>query len=206
MSRCVIIGGAPIRSYGIIKTYLTPDDFCVFCDSGLFHRDSLGIAPDLIVGDFDSCENPNLPVETIVLPREKDDTDTMFAVKEMLARGYTDFLLIGVIGERLDHTLGNLSALLYLHAKGAQAVAVDDHSEISVVGEQGAVVEERFSYFSLLCMDGPADGITIKNAKYPLDNASMTGLDPYGVSNEVLSGQTAFITVKKGRLLLIKVR
>ena len=38
--------------------------------------------PSLIVGDFDSHENPHLAVETIVLPCEKDDTDTVFAVKE----------------------------------------------------------------------------------------------------------------------------
>ncbi len=206
MNRCVIIGGAPIRSYEKIKAYLSPDDTCVYCDSGLFHREGLGRAPDLIVGDFDSCKNPNLPVETIVLPQEKDDTDTMFAVKEMLSRGFSDFLLIGVIGERLDHTLGNLSALLYLDAKGVHALAVDDHSEISVVGREGAAVEERFSYFSLLCIGEPADGITIKNAKYPLKDASMSNLDPYGVSNEVLPGQTASITVQNGRLLLIKVR
>ena len=206
MSRCVIIGGAPIGSYESVKAYLSADDACVFCDSGLFHREGLGVTPDLIVGDFDSCENPHLPVETIVLPCEKDDTDTMFAVKEMLRRGFSDFLLLGVIGERLDHTLGNLSILFYLDAQGAKAVAIDDHSEISVVGSEGAVVEDRFSCFSLLCMGSPASGITIRNAKYPLENASMANCDPYGVSNEVLPGKTASVTVKCGRLLLVKVR
>lgn len=39
------------------------------------------------MGDFDSHNNPNLDVETIVLPCEKDDTDTVFAVKEALKRG-----------------------------------------------------------------------------------------------------------------------
>ncbi len=206
MSRCVIIGGAPISSYETIKACFTADDTFVFCDSGLLHRDGLGVTPDLIVGDFDSCENPHLPVETIELPCEKDDTDTMFAAKEMLHRGYADFLLAGVIGERLDHTLGNLSVLCYLDAQGAKAVAVDDHSEISVVGREGAVVEECFSFFSLLCMGPPASGITIKNAKYPLENASMANTDPYGVSNETLPGKTASVTVEEGKLLLIKVR
>lgn len=74
--------------------------------------------PALIVGDFDSHCNPHLDVETIVLPCEKDDTDTVFAVKTMVQRGYDDFLLIGVIGARLDHTLGNVSILLYLDSLG----------------------------------------------------------------------------------------
>ena len=74
------------------------DDFIVFCDSGLNHLESLQVNPGLIVGDFDSHDNPHLGVETIVLPCEKDDTDTVFAVKEAIKRGFDDFLLIGVVG------------------------------------------------------------------------------------------------------------
>ena len=101
MKRCVIAGGADIGRYDRIRAYLWADDFYICCDSGLKHREGLGIAPDLIVGDFDSYENPHLEAETIVLPCEKDDTDTVFAVKAALKRGFQDFLLIGVIGGRL---------------------------------------------------------------------------------------------------------
>ena len=83
MRRCVIIGGADIGNYKAVQTYLRSDDYFVCCDSGLKHRDGLNIQPDLVIGDFDSSENPELPVETIVLPCEKDDTDTMAAVREM---------------------------------------------------------------------------------------------------------------------------
>lgn len=116
--RCVIVGGAGIRNYQTLWDYLNPDDFNMFCDSGLFHQEALGIEPHLIVGDFDSHPNPGLDVETIVLPCEKDDTDTVFAVKEALKRGFDDFLLLGVVGGRLDHTLGNVSILLMLHRQG----------------------------------------------------------------------------------------
>ena len=94
MKRCVIVGGADIGRYDRIRAYLWADDFYICCDSGLNHREGLGIAPDLIVGDFDSYENPHLAAETMVLPCEKDDTDTVFAVKEALKRGFQDFLLI----------------------------------------------------------------------------------------------------------------
>lgn len=63
----------------------------VLCDSGLKHLKSLNAAPNLIVGDFDFHDNPHLDVETIVLPCEKDDTDTVFAVKEALNRGMKNF-------------------------------------------------------------------------------------------------------------------
>ena len=102
MRRCVIIGGADIAYYETVREYLRPDDFIICCDSGLKHYAALGVLPDLIIGDFDSHENPDLPRETIVLPCEKDDTDSMAAVREAAARGFENFLLVGVFGGRLD--------------------------------------------------------------------------------------------------------
>lgn len=205
MKRCVIVGGADIGRYDRVRSRLREDDFYICCDSGLRHRAGLGITPDLIVGDFDSHENPHLGTETIVLPREKDDTDTVFAVREAIRRGFQDFLLTGVVGGRLDHTLGNVSLLLMLDAQGKRAAALDDYAEMEIVSRRPARIEDRYPYFSLLNISGLARGITIRNAKFPLDNAEITCEYQYGISNEVLPGMTAEVTVEEGRLLLIKV-
>ena len=206
MKRCVIVGGADINNYEYIKSCLRNDDFIVFCDSGLKHLESLQVNPGLIVGDFDSHDNPHLGVETIVLPCEKDDTDTVFAVKEAIKRGFDDFLLIGVVGARLDHTLGNVSILLFLDSLDKKGKIIDDYSEMEIVSNEPACVNDSFAYFSLLNISGTAKGITIENAKYLLDNAEITCEYQYGVSNEVLRGNVAKITVKEGKLLLIKDR
>lgn len=205
MRRCVIIGGADIGRYDRIRGYLREGDFYICCDSGLKHREGLDIVPDLIVGDFDSYENPQLNIETITLPREKDDTDTVFAVKEALSRGFQDFLLVGVIGGRLDHTLGNVSLLLMLDAQGKTATALDDFSEMEIVSGQPVQIQDCYTYFSLLNISGTAQSITIKNVNYPLDDAEITCEYQYGISNEVLPGKIAVVTVNQGRLLLIKV-
>lgn len=205
-NRCVIIGGADIAHYEYVCSRLKDGDFLIFCDSGLKHLQSMAVTPDLIVGDFDSAENPNMDVETIVLPCEKDDTDTFFAAKEGLKRGFQEFLLLGVVGARLDHTFGNVSILMYLQEKGAKGVIVDDYSEMEVVSDEPACIGDHWSYFSLLCLTGTAEGVTIENAKYPLQDAVITSSYAYGVSNEVLPGKTAAVFVKKGNLLLIKVR
>ena len=89
MKRCVIVGGADINNYEYIKSCLHNDDFIVFCDSGLKHLESLQVKPGLIVGDFDSHDNPQLDVETIVLPCEKDDTDTFCAHSQII---YINFI------------------------------------------------------------------------------------------------------------------
>ena len=217
MKRCVIAGGAEIRDYERMKEYLRADDFIIYCDSGLRHMEGLGRQPSLIIGDFDSAERPDIDVETIVLPVAKDDTDTMHAVKVGIDRGFTDFLLLGVTGGRADHSLVNLYALFYLDSHGCRGMIADDYSEMEVVSAHPEIingrtvtvrgrasVEDRYPFFSLINMTGTARGITIRNAKFPLENAEITSDYQYATSNEVLAGKTAEIIVGEGRLLLIK--
>ena len=109
MGKCIIVGGAEIKNYKRIREFICEDDFVVCCDSGLKHLDALGGKVDLIVGDFDSHPNPECETETIVLPTVKDDTDTVYAVKEMMRRGLDEFVLVGVTGGHFDHTFGNIS-------------------------------------------------------------------------------------------------
>ena len=209
MRRCVIIGGASIGDYGTVSAKLRQDDYMIYCDCGLRHMDGLGAEPDLIVGDFDSYSNPEFDTETIVLPCEKDDTDTVFAVKEAIKRGFEDFLLVGVVGERLDHTLGNVSILLMLDSEGKVGTIIDDYSEMEIVSdrcEMPCIIDDSYVYFSLINISGTARGVTIRGAKYPLENAEITCEYQYGVSNEVLPGCTAEVSVGEGRLLLVKVR
>ena len=206
MKRCVIVGGADIVNYDFIREKLCADDFVVFCDSGLRHLEPLQVKPDLIVGDFDSHENPHLVAETIVLPCEKDDTDTVYAVREAVGRGFSNFLLIGVVGARLDHTLCNVSILLYLDSLGKKGAIIDDYSEMEIVSDRPVSVCSQYAFFSLLNISGCAKGVTITGAKYPLSGAEISCEYQYGVSNEVLPGETATVSVADGRLLLIKIR
>ncbi len=204
-SRCVVVAGAKINNYDSIRQHLRDDDFFVFCDCGLAHAAALHVTPDLIVGDFDSYKRPETDIETIVLPCEKDDTDTVFAVKEAMNRGFDDFLIIGAVGGRFDHTLGNISILALLHKNGKSGYIIDDHSHMQVVDDKTVYIEDKYPFFSLLNVFGHADGITIKNAKYPLENGCITCDYQYGISNEVLPCKIAEVSVKNGPALLIKI-
>lgn len=226
MQRCVIVGGAPIGDYNRIKSYLRMDDFIIFCDSGLKHLENLDVRPSMVVGDFDSfeleeaCRKIGLQSKTlentssestsiitpeiIVLPKEKDDTDTLYAAKTAISKGFNEFLVIGVLGKRMDHSLANLAMLGLLAQEGAEAIIVDDYSEIEVVHEkQSTMVADHFRYFSLLAVFGVASDVTISNAKFPVEQAAITPFDPYAVSNEPLKGGS-IVRIGKGMLLLIK--
>jgi len=231
--RCVIIGAAEIQNYEKIKKYFRNDDYYIYCDAGLKHQEALGVWPNLIIGDFDSYSKAEMerkyqeiknahedslnqnqkqaqaaarkPPELIVLPCEKDDTDTVFAVKEALRRNFAEFLLVGVIGQRLDHTLANVSILYMLDEAGKQGRILDDYSEMQLVSGSPVRIDDTCAYFSLLNLSGQAEGVTITHAKYPLQDAAIHCEYQYGVSNEVLPGETAEVTVARGKLLLIKI-
>lgn len=216
--RCVVVSAAEIKNYEKIRTYLKADDYFVVCDGGLTHCKPLGIAPDVIIGDFDSCDRQLLESfkenslsqgdgspGIIPLPREKDDTDTFYAVKEALKQGYKDFLLVGVIGNRFDHSLVNISVLLYLQKQGAAAVIVDDYSEMKLVGVEPVRVSSDCKYFSLMCVAGDVSGVTVTGAKWNLDNAQIKTSYQYGISNEVVAQEGAVVQVKNGTLLLVKI-
>ena len=208
MQRCVIVGGAEIRDYDLIREYFRADDFVIYCDCGLKHAEALGIPPSLIIGDFDSHPKPEDLSGVIVLPCVKDDTDTIFAVKEGIRRGYDDFLMVGVTGGRQDHNLGNIYALLMLSMNGKPAMIADDYSEMSIItaGETRRV-KYGWRFFSLLNISGTARGITITGAKYDLEDAEIAPGFQYGISNEVLTPENdAVITLKEGCLLLVCIR
>ena len=203
--RCLIVGGAPIEDYERIRRYIRKDDFVICCDSGLKHREGLHVEPELIIGDFDSHEKPETEVETIVLPTEKDDTDTVYAISEALNRGFEKFLLVGMTGRRLDHTLGNVYILVRLAELKKQAMIVDDYSEIEYIPEGSTVeIDDSYAYFSLVAITGKVSGLTIKDAKYELADAEIRPFYQYGISNEVIPGKTAKVSVKEGSLLLIR--
>ena len=211
MSRCVIVAAGQILDYERAKSFLQPGDFFIFCDDGLRHAESLGVTPSLIVGDFDSCDASLLSkwsnlCETVRLPREKDDTDTLFAVKLAVERGYSDFLLLGAMGGRFDHALGNVSILLYLDGLGKKAQMIDDYSIMQVVGKEPFYIEDTCSYFSVLTVAGDVSGVNIKNAKYPLENAKLSADFQLGISNEVLPGKRAEVSVEQGRVLVVIVK
>lgn len=211
MKRCVIVAAGEIHNYERVRSFLRPEDFFIFCDGGLAHAEGLGLVPDIIVGDFDSCDSTDLSKyagtaghpEIIKLPREKDDTDTLFAVKLAVERGYSDFLLLGAMGGRFDHALGNISILLYLQELGKKSLLVDDYSVMQIVGKEPLYIEDSCSYFSVLTVAGDVSGVNIKNAKYPLENAKLSADFQLGISNEVLPGMTAEVSVESGKVLVV---
>ena len=173
----------------------------IAADGGLRHTQALGLQPDVILGDFDSLGY--VPGDSRVFPVEKDDTDTMLAVKLALDRGCDFFVFYGALdGPRLDHTVANFQTLGYLATHGARGVLIGREYIVTVLSaETIAFPATATGILSLFCMGGSAR-VTIGGLQYPLDRGILTPDFPLGVSNH-FQGREARITVHDGQVLAL---
>ena len=204
MTRCVVVGASSFADAEYLKTYLRDTDHIVAADGGLHLLREMKVLPHEIIGDFDSASVPSdCNVAVTQLPIHKDDTDVFAAVKAALACGYRDFLLLGCLGGRLDHTVSNLFLLRYLLENGAHGMLVDEHHEVRLLTKGTHRIPcRRDCYFSLLPYGGNACGVSICDAEYPLENATLDTVFPLGVSNGFI-GTDVTVTVNSGYLLCI---
>lgn len=199
MGRCLIFCAAGFS--GLLDP-VGPGDFVLAADGGLAHVQALGIAPHVILGDFDSLGY--VPEGSTVFPVEKDDTDAMLAVRKGLELGYREFLLYGSLdGPRLDHTVANFQTLQFLCDHGAAGYLIGKTYIVTVV-KNGTL---RFGVdaagiVSVFCMGAPAEGVTLTGLQYPLEAGRLTAGFPLGVSNHFM-GAAAEISVKNGSLLVL---
>lgn len=199
MGSCVIFCAGGFD--GLIEP-VREGDFILAADGGLSHLEKLGLTPDGILGDFDSLGY--VPEGAKLFPVEKDDTDSMLAVRQGLKLGYRRFLLYGGLdGPRLDHTVANFQTLQYLADRDAQGYLVGNHY-IATVVKNGTVrfPADAKGILSVFCMGADAQGVTIRGLKYTLENGTLTAGFPLGVSNHFI-GKEAAVTVESGSLLLL---
>ena len=190
MRRCFICAAGTY--YGLRERPRT-GDLVLAADAGYLACRQAGVVPDLLLGDFDSMDQPADFDRIRRVPVEKDDTDTMLAVKTGLEQGCGEFYLYGGTGgKRLDHTLANLQTLLYLRRFVWTAI------------ENESLTVERtveWGLLSVFCLGAPASGIDERGVQYPLTKAALSAEFPLGISNHILEDR-ARVTVRKGALLV----
>ena len=162
---------------------------------------ALGLTPNGIIGDFDSLGY--VPEGAQVFPVEKDDTDSMLAVRKGLELGYDRFVLYGSLdGPRLDHTVANLQTLCFLAEHGAKGyLAGITYMATAISAETVRFSQDAEGILSLFCFGKPAH-VTLKGLKYELENGTLESGFPLGVSNHFV-GKAACITVHSGTVVAI---
>lgn len=203
--QAVIVGAAPCESLDYLKGYLTGADFILCADGGEKTALRCGLVPDAYVGDSDSG-GAGVTASALRLPREKDLTDLEAALYQSAELGFRRVLLCACTGGRGDHHLANLCLLERAWELRLEAVLLDEENEVRFVtaGEYEVENQPPYQYLSLLPLDHSLEEVSMTGVRYCVGHRQFLRTRTLGVSNEILPGHTAHITIGSGCGLLIR--
>ncbi|HOP12227.1 MAG TPA: thiamine diphosphokinase [Oscillospiraceae bacterium] len=179
-------------------------DLVIAADGGLTYLEQHGLTPHLLVGDFDSLtKKPSSELKTVVLPKVKDDTDMVAALREGKNRGYRVFHIYGGTGGRLDHTLANIQCIADLAQNGCKGCLFDRDTVITAIhNDKINFPASAHGVVSAFAHTETCTDVYERGLKYPLTDASLYNTYPLGVSNE-FTGVNSEISVREGTLIVI---
>lgn len=199
MKTCYIVAAGDDTGINIVKS---ENDLVIACDAGLEHCRKYGVVPDYVIGDFDSLGFVPESENVILLPVEKDDTDTSFAVKFAMEKGFTRFVILcGTGGRRPEHTYANMALLAFISKNGGQGFLIDKNCVLTAITDSVIRFSEKMQGdVSVFAFDSQVN-VTEKGLKYSLDNATVRNTDIVGVSNS-FTGKESSVRADNGTLII----
>lgn len=214
MKTLIINGGTIEDAFALSYIERVKPDCILAADRGMEFCYRNQIKPDVILGDYDSADKTILEafrrqsgIEWHQYQPEKDYTDSEIAIGKAMERNSSEIHILGGIGTRLDHVLGNIQLLMQPLAKDIPCFLIDFHNRIRLLKERAVLRKsQQFGkYVSLLPLTTEVTGVTLTGMKYPLQDAAFTSDNTLGVSNEIVEDE-AVIDLKNGILIMIESR
>jgi len=182
--------------------HLQPGDFVIAADGGYSYLVAHDIPANIIIGDFDSLDSPPTGENVIRLPKEKDDTDMLAAIRAGIARGFNIFNIYGGTGGRIDHTLANIQCVAWLAQQSCRGYLIGNDTVITAIHNESITFPANAKgTISLFSHSDTSEGVSIDGLKYCISDATLSNNFPIGVSNEFI-GVESQIKVTNGTLLI----
>ncbi len=206
MKKCIILAYGTPPGKKLISFLAKRDYTDIICaDGGANSARKLGIIPNYIIGDFDSITETNLNYfsvkSDIIRIKRQNDTDVEKAIKLAIKKGYQDCLLLGVIGNRLDHSICNLSIILKFSEK-IRIRIIYEKSVLSVESGEVKLTTKPGEVISLFAFDSRTK-ISSKGLRYELRNTSLPFGKKEGESNKA-KGKSVSLKITNGKIFLIR--
>ena len=209
--KALIIANGKIEDYNLLSSLVQENDFILCADGGINHLMQINIIPDLLVGDLDSVsqagmeyiKNNNIPVEKF--PAMKDETDTDLGINYLIHKNYKEITIVGGIGSRIDHTIGNIFLLRRLNINGIKGCIINENNIIHLVEKDIKIFRKEEYFISVLPISLNGIEITTSGFLYPLSKEHIDFGSTRGISNE-LNEDIGTITIHKGEALVIESR
>lgn len=213
--KAVIISGGTIN-FDFALDFLKKETFglLIAADKGMEFCSRAGFLPDAIIGDFDSAdagvladfEKKNVQITRLRPCKDASDTqEALLLAKSLRAK---EAVILGATGTRLDHVWANIQLLAAACDLGMKVMLADANNRISVRTESFRLKKsESFGrYISFFSLGDCVEELTLKGFFYPLEDYCLRNTDAgLTVSNEITE-ETAFVSFKKGLLLVIESR
>ena len=203
MQKALIIT-AHVEHLEYLDLDLNQFDAIICADGGLLIAEKLGLSPTHLIGDYDSMEMPEEnKTDIIKLPMEKDMTDTEAAVDMAVTLGFKHITILGGLGGRFDHTMGNLGILAKYCEELPYLALIDGQNYVRMIYPGYYELEKNpFKYLGVISYGDFAEMVTLRGVKYPLEEHFLTHATSLGVSNEI-TADVAEISFTSGKLLII---
>lgn len=209
--KCIIVCNGWSITKELVDKYINKETFLICADGGANNLKKFGILPDLLIGDFDSISQEALDfyskknIEIMNFPPEKDYTDSELSVETAISKGFTDIIILGGIGSRMDHTIANVFLLKTIHEAGCHGTLIDNNNIIQLISSDITLERHDGYKVTLLPLTPEVEGITTKGLYYPLENYTLRQGSTRGVSNEFLD-EEASVSIQSGLLLVMMSR
>ncbi len=206
--KVLIVGGGPVHLPQLERELMAKPDLVIAVDYGGSYFDEMGILPQVLLGDFDSLSKTVLSqmaasdVEIISFPTHKDYTDLELALDFALTKEPEEIRILGGLGNRLDHTLGNIGMLVKPLSKGVKAHLLDEFHDIFLISDFIRIRNNPGWAISLIPLSQKVTGVTTTGLLYPLTNAELYLDSGRGLHNE-FTEETASIKVHEGTLIIV---
>ncbi|TVQ01944.1 MAG: thiamine diphosphokinase [Balneolaceae bacterium] len=200
--KAVIICDGELAPKYVIERDLENSSLLIAADGGAYKAIESGFSPDVIIGDLDSYIPSGDEKAEIFRDQSQETNDLEKALNYARQTSATEVVVFGATGNRLDHTLKNLSVLLQFNRQFHTILFKDRYSEIRVIHSPFSEEFPLHTSISLFPLSGTVEGITTNGLKYPLVNGTLENGVQDGSSNETIK-KTVEIEFKKGDLLLL---
>ncbi len=196
----ILVNGQTSTKRWFLK-YYTMFDIFVCADGGANTASHWNIKPHYIIGDFDSITKETREhFKDVPQLRyaDQNSTDLEKCLKFVIKKGFENITVVGATGGRVDHQIGNISALVKFSNK-ALITFVDSFGELMYIGKRMIALLPKETILSLLPVT-VCEGITTTGLRWNLRNEKLANGFRDGISNVVV-GRKVTIEVKSGHLL-----
>ena len=180
MKRCIIIANGKSPSKKVVNYFIAKGFDKIICaDGGANSAKKIGIVPNFIIGDLDSISLSTLKYfkdkSTIIQIKRQNDTDVEKCLKFAIKKGFKEAILLGVTGDRLDHTICNLGIVIKFFNK-IKIYLTAESSFLTPINIDTIIKSKIGETISIYAFDKNTR-ITSIGLKYHLNKAAL----PFGV-------------------------